>query len=43
MVSRMDYIRRFDIVLDKEYYYAGEKLRGHVVVENIENLKVRGK
>ena len=43
MVSRMDYIRKFDIDLEKEYYYAGEKLKGHVVVENIENLKVRGR
>ena len=38
----MDYIKRFDIELEKEYYYAGEKLCGHVVVENYENIKVRG-
>ena len=42
-VSTMDYIRKFDIVLDKEHYYAGEKLRGNIVVENVENIKVRGK
>ena len=38
----MDFIRKFDIELEKEYYYAGEKLKGWVVIENIENLKVRG-
>ena len=39
----MDYIKRFDIELEREYYYAGEKVKGHIVVENTENLKVRGK
>ena len=39
----MDYIRRFDIVLDRDYYYAGETLKGNIVVENMENIKVRGK
>lgn len=38
----MDYIRKFDIELEKEHYYAGEKLKGHVIVENVENLKIRG-
>ena len=38
----MDYIRRFDIVLDRDYYYAGETLKGNIVVENMENIKVRG-
>jgi hypothetical protein len=38
----MDYIRKFDIELEKQYYYAGEKLKGWVHVENTENIKVRG-
>jgi hypothetical protein len=41
--SGMDYIKRFDIELEKEVYYAGEKLKGHILVENIENIKVKGK
>ncbi|XP_064625332.1 arrestin domain-containing protein 3-like isoform X2 [Lineus longissimus] len=40
--SGMDYIKRFDIELEKEVYYAGEKLKGHVLVENIENIKIKG-
>ena len=43
MALKMDYIRKFDIELEKEYYYAGEKLKGCVVIENTENLKIRGK
>lgn len=39
----MDYIHKFDIELDRDIYYAGEKLTGHVVVVNTENLKVQGK
>ena len=39
----MDYIKKFDFELEKEYYYAGEKLKGWVVIHNFENLKVRGK
>ncbi len=39
---RMDHIKKFDIELDKDYYYAGEVLKGCIVVENVENLKVRG-
>ncbi|XP_014773235.1 uncharacterized protein LOC106871347 [Octopus bimaculoides] len=38
----MDYISKFDIELDRDIYYAGEKLTGHIVVQNIENLKVQG-
>ncbi len=38
----MDYIRRFDIVLERDHYYAGETIKGHIVVENVENMKVRG-
>ena len=38
----IDYIKNFDIELDKDYYYAGEKVTGNVVVENCENFKVRG-
>lgn len=39
----MDYVRKFDIELDKDVYYAGETLTGKVVVQNIENIKVQGK
>jgi len=38
----MDYIRKYDIELEKEQYYAGEVLRGWVVVENAENLRITG-
>ncbi|XP_074643357.1 arrestin domain-containing protein 3-like [Tubulanus polymorphus] len=38
----MDYIKRFDIELDKDVYYAGEKLKGNILVENIENIKIKG-
>jgi len=38
----MDYIRKYDIELEKEQYYAGEILRGWVVVENAENLRITG-
>ncbi|XP_064606638.1 LOW QUALITY PROTEIN: arrestin domain-containing protein 3-like [Liolophura sinensis] len=38
----MDYIKKFDLELDKDVIYAGEKLTGQVVVENIENIKVQG-
>jgi hypothetical protein len=39
----MDYIREFDIRLDREMYYAGETLVGHVVLDTVENFKLRGK
>ncbi|KAH6941969.1 hypothetical protein HPB50_026063 [Hyalomma asiaticum] len=37
----MDYIREFDIRLEKEMYYAGETLAGHIIVNTIENFKLR--
>ena len=39
----MDYIREFDIRLEKEMYYAGEALQGDVLLDTIENFKLRGK
>lgn len=39
----MDYIREFDIQLDKEYYYAGETITGNVVLDTVENFKLRRK
>ena len=41
--NMMDYVRKFDIELEKEHYYAGEKLKGWVIIDNSENLKVRGR
>ena len=38
----MDYIKTFDIELEKEEYCAGETLIGWVVIENTENIKARG-
>lgn len=38
----MDNIKRFDIELEREYYYAGERAKGWVIVDVTENLKVRG-
>ncbi|XP_046669540.1 arrestin domain-containing protein 3-like [Homalodisca vitripennis] len=37
----MDYIREFDIRLDREMYYAGEVLAGHVLLDTVENFKLR--
>ncbi|KAL3228663.1 hypothetical protein MRX96_023795 [Rhipicephalus microplus] len=37
----MDYIREFDIRLEKEMYYAGEILSGHIIVNTVENFKLR--
>ncbi|ODM89666.1 Arrestin domain-containing protein 2 [Orchesella cincta] len=37
----MDYIREFDIRLEKEMYYAGELLSGVVILDTIENFKLR--
>ncbi|XP_071442765.1 arrestin domain-containing protein 2-like [Hetaerina americana] len=37
----MDYIREFDIRLEREMYYAGETLAGHVVLDTVENFKLR--
>lgn len=42
LLSDMDYIRSFDIRLEKDVYYAGEILSGHIVLENCENIKIRG-
>ena len=39
----MDYIRKYDIELEKEQYYSGETLRGWVVIENAENLRISGR
>ncbi|XP_046356978.1 uncharacterized protein LOC124135614 [Haliotis rufescens] len=38
----MDFIRKFDIELDKEIYYAGEILSGKIIVQNTENIRVQG-
>ena len=32
----------FDIHLDKEMYYPGENLTGHVLLKTIENFKLKG-
>ncbi|XP_013786475.2 arrestin domain-containing protein 4-like [Limulus polyphemus] len=37
----MDYIREFDIRLEKEMYYAGETLVGHVILDTVENFKLK--
>uniref|UniRef100_T1J719 Arrestin C-terminal-like domain-containing protein n=1 Tax=Strigamia maritima TaxID=126957 RepID=T1J719_STRMM len=37
----MDYIRQFDIKLEKEMYYAGEVINGHVIIDTIENFKLK--
>ncbi|XP_052124561.1 uncharacterized protein LOC113210414 isoform X2 [Frankliniella occidentalis] len=39
----MDYIREFDIRLDREMYYAGETVMGHVLLDTVENFKLRGR
>ena len=38
----MDYIREFDIRLEKEMYYAGETVYGVVILDTSENFKLRG-
>lgn len=38
----MDYIRQFDIRLEKEMYYPGECLQGHVILHTVENFKLKG-
>ncbi|CAI5443636.1 unnamed protein product [Caenorhabditis angaria] len=38
----MDYISSFDIRLNKDVYYAGETISGSVLLENTENIKIRG-
>lgn len=37
----MDYIREFDIRLEKEMYYAGETVYGVVILDTVENFKLR--
>lgn len=37
----MDYIREFDIRLEKEMYYAGECIVGHVLLNTVENFKLK--
>jgi len=37
----MDYIREFDIRLEKEMYYAGETVYGVVILDTLENFKLR--
>ncbi|XP_076052796.1 arrestin domain-containing protein 2-like [Oratosquilla oratoria] len=37
----MDYIREFDIRLEREMYYAGEVLQGQVILDAVENFKLR--
>ena len=39
----MDNISEFDIRLEKEIYYAGETIRGHVILHTTENFKLRCK
>ena len=43
VIVAMDFIRKYDIELEKEYYYAGEVVRGCVALENLESLRVNGK
>ncbi|KAK6014272.1 arrestin domain protein, partial [Ostertagia ostertagi] len=38
----MDYISSFDIRLAKEIFYAGERINGSVLLENTENIKIKG-
>jgi hypothetical protein len=37
----MDNISEFDIKLEKDIYYAGEIIRGHVILHTTENFKLR--
>lgn len=37
----MDYIKEFDIKLDKEFYYAGEQINGMVFLNTTENFKLK--
>ena len=39
----MDYLKEFDIRLEKEMFYAGEILRGTVYLDTQENFKLKGK
>lgn len=37
----MDYIREFDIQLEREHFYAGESVCGNVILDTVENFKLR--
>ena len=39
----MDYIKEFDIRLEREMYYAGEIMTGRVILSTTENFKLKGK
>jgi len=38
----MDYLKKFDIELDKDVYYAGEVLTGRIIVRVTENIRAQG-
>lgn len=38
----MDYIRQFDIKLEKDVYYSGETVSGRVIIDSSSSVKVRG-
>ena len=35
----MDFITKFDIEVDEEFYFAGDTVRGHVALNLIQNIK----
>ncbi|GFS06874.1 arrestin domain protein [Elysia marginata] len=37
----MDYVRVFDVELDRPVYYSGETLSGHVYLEVSENMRLQ--
>ncbi|VDP14460.1 unnamed protein product [Soboliphyme baturini] len=37
----MDFLKNFDIQLEKNVYFVGEIIKGYATVENVENVKVR--
>lgn len=39
----MDYIKCFNIYLEKDVYYQGETISGCVILENYEPLKIKSK
>ena len=39
--SNMDYIRKFDVQLERECVYPGQMLCGVVIMDNCENMKIR--
>lgn len=38
----MDSISTFDIVLEKDVYYSGDKINGTLIIETFESIKIRG-